>query len=145
MMLRLMPLSLFGLALGALASHMSRRWLLIVTHAGLFATCFLLLSVSALGAIEVWHLAVASFINGIVWAGDMPMRRALMGDLAGEGRIAGDVPGCRSLERLPLDRADTGWSSVGARWPSGCVVMRHTALPASVAGARRTDRLATRA
>jgi len=87
MMLRLLPMSLFGLALGALASHMSRRWLLIVTHAVLFVTCFLLLSVSAFGAIEVWHLAVASFVNGIVWAGDMPLRRALMGDLAGQGRM----------------------------------------------------------
>jgi MFS family permease len=87
MMLRLLPLSLFGLAIGALASHMSRRSLLIVTHAGLFATSLLLLIVSALGAIEVWHLAVASFINGIVWAGDMPLRRALMGDLAGHGRM----------------------------------------------------------
>ncbi|MEY4268749.1 MAG: hypothetical protein RIS90_3284 [Pseudomonadota bacterium] len=88
MMLRLLPLSLFGLALGALASHMSRRRLLIVTHAGLFATCLLLLIVSAFGAIEVWHLAVASFVNGITWAGDMPLRRALMGDLAGHGRMA---------------------------------------------------------
>ncbi len=87
MMLRLLPLSLFGLAIGALASHMSRRWLLIVTHAGLFATCLLLWIVSALGAIEVWHLAVASFVNGMVWAGDMPLRRALMGDLAGHGRM----------------------------------------------------------
>jgi MFS family permease len=88
MMLRLLPLSLFGLALGALASHMSRRRLLIVTHAGLFATCLLLLIVSTFGAIEVWHLAAASFVNGIVWAGDMPLRRALMGDLAGHGRMA---------------------------------------------------------
>lgn len=87
MMLRLLPMSLFGLALGALASHMSRRRLLIVMHAGLFVTCFLLLSASVFGAIEVWHLAVASFINGIVWAGDMPLRRALMGDLAGQGRM----------------------------------------------------------
>jgi MFS family permease len=87
MMLRLLPMSLFGLALGALASHMSRRRLLIFTHAVLFVTCFLLLSVSVLGAIEVWHLAVASFVNGIVWAGDMPLRRALMGDLAGQGRM----------------------------------------------------------
>jgi MFS family permease len=87
MMLRLLPLSLFGMAIGALASHMPRRWLLIVTHAGLFSTSLLLLIVSALGAIEVWHLAVASFINGIVWAGDMPLRRALMGDLAGPGRM----------------------------------------------------------
>jgi MFS family permease len=87
MMLRLLPLSLFGLAIGALASHLPRRWLLIVTHAGLLSTSLLLLTVSVFGAIEVWHLALASFINGIVWAGDMPLRRSLMGDLAGDGRM----------------------------------------------------------
>ena len=88
MMLRLLPLSLFGLALGALASRMSRRRLLIVTHAGLLATSLLLLIVANFGTIAVWHLAAASFVNGMVWAGDMPLRRALMGDLAGHGRMA---------------------------------------------------------
>ena len=87
MMLRLLPLSLFGMAIGALASHIPRRWLLIVMHAGLLSTSLLLLIVSTMGAIEVWHLALASFINGIVWAGDMPLRRSLMGDLAGHGRM----------------------------------------------------------
>ena len=88
MMLRLLPLSLFGLVFGALASHMSRRWLLIMTHAGLFATCLVLLIASAFGTLDVWHLAAASFVNGIAWAGDMPLRRALMGDLVGHGRMA---------------------------------------------------------
>ena len=87
MMLRLLPLSLFGLLLGALASNLSRRRLLIVTHALLFAACLLLLIVSAFGAIEVWHLALASFVNGLIWAGDMPLRRGLMGDIAGHGRM----------------------------------------------------------
>ena len=39
MMLRL--LWLFGLALGSLASQMLHRRLLLVTHNGLFSTCFL--------------------------------------------------------------------------------------------------------
>ena len=60
---------------------------MIVTHALLFAACLLLLIVSAFGAIEVWHLALASFVNGLIWAGDMPLRRGLMGDLAGHGRM----------------------------------------------------------
>jgi MFS family permease len=66
---------------------MSRRRVLIVTHAGLLATSLLLLVVSTFYVVEVWHLAAASFVNGIVWAGDMPLRRALMGDLAGHGRM----------------------------------------------------------
>jgi hypothetical protein len=125
MMLRLLPLSLFGLALGALASHMSRRWLLIVTHAGLFATCFLLLSVSAFGAIEVWHLAVASFVNGIVWAGDMPLRRALMGDLAGQGRMRCPI-GCLGVIRPDLHTTD--FCGLG-RVCGACNPWKHLANP----------------
>ncbi len=87
MMLRLLPLSLFGLALGALATRRSRRSVLIATHALLLATSFVLLILSLLGMIAVWHLALASFINGLVWAGDLPMRRSLMGDIAGHARI----------------------------------------------------------
>ena len=87
MMLRMLPLSLFGLALGALASHMSRRTLLIATHAVLFATCLVLLLISVFSTIAVWHLAVASFVGGLLWAGDMPLRRGLMADIAGHGRV----------------------------------------------------------
>lgn len=87
MMLRLLPLSLFGLALGALATRRSRRTVLIATHALLLATSFVLLILSLLGAVAVWQLAAASFINGLVWAGDMPMRRSLMGDIAGHARL----------------------------------------------------------
>jgi MFS family permease len=87
MMLRLLPLSLFGLVLGAMATHRSRRSVLIATHAMLLATSFALLILALLDVVEVWHLAVASFINGVVWAGDMPMRRSLMGDIAGPARL----------------------------------------------------------
>lgn len=87
MMLRLLPLSLFGLALGALATRQSRRTVLIATHGLLLATSFVLLILSLLGMVEVWHLAAACFINGVVWAGDMPMRRSLIGDIAGHPRL----------------------------------------------------------
>lgn len=87
MMLRLLPLSLFGLVLGALATRRSRRGVLFVTHALLLATSLMLLILSVLGVVEIWHLALASFINGIVWASDMPMRRSLMGDIAGHARL----------------------------------------------------------
>ena len=120
MMLRLLPLSLFGLALGALASHMSRRRLLIVTHFGLFATCLLLLIVSVFGRIEVWHLAAASFVNGIIWAGDMPLRRGLMGDIAGHGRM---------LQAMSIDVVvNNGCRLLGPML--GGVLIAHGGLPA---------------
>lgn len=88
MTLRMLPLALFGLALGALAARVSRRRMLLWTHAALFAISLVLLLLSAFGTIEVWHLALASALHGTVWACDMPMRRALMGDIAGPGRVA---------------------------------------------------------
>jgi len=87
MMLRMLPLALFGLAFGALAARMSRRTGLLVSQGALCVTTLALLTISSMGAIEVWHLAAASFVNGAVWAGDMPMRRGLMGDIAGPTRM----------------------------------------------------------
>lgn len=54
----------------------------------LFGTALILLAISSFGAIEVRHLATASFINGSVWASDMPLRRSLMGDIASLPRMA---------------------------------------------------------
>jgi len=88
MMLRMLPLALFGLAMGAMAARISRRSGLLVSHVALLLTTLCLLVIASLGAIEVWHLAAASFINGAVWAGDMPMRRGLMGDIAGSSGMA---------------------------------------------------------
>ena len=42
---------------------------------------------ASLDAIEVWHLAVASFINGSGWASDHPVRRMMIGDAVGGERI----------------------------------------------------------
>jgi MFS family permease len=42
---------------------------------------------ASLGAIEIWHLAVASFVNGLSWAADHPVRRMMIGDAVGVERI----------------------------------------------------------
>jgi MFS family permease len=87
MMLRMLPLSLFGVAMGAMAARISRRAALLASQAVLLATTLVLLLVSALDALQIWHLAVASFISGAVWAGDMPMRRGFMGEVVGPSRM----------------------------------------------------------
>jgi MFS family permease len=53
----------------------------------LAATAGVLLIVSVAGKLAVWHLAVASVVNGIAWAGDNPFRRGLIGDVAGAYRM----------------------------------------------------------
>lgn len=86
-MLRMLPMGLFGVLFGSVAARISRRTGLIVSQSVLLATSLCLLVVSAVGVLEIWHLAVASLISGTAWAGDMPMRRGLMGDIAGHQRM----------------------------------------------------------
>jgi MFS family permease len=86
-MLRLLPLALFGVPFGALAARIPRRPALIVMLAALAATATILMVVALSGHLAVWHLGVASFVNGLVWAADNPVRRALIGDIAGLRRM----------------------------------------------------------
>jgi MFS family permease len=88
MTLRMLPLALFGVSLGALAARLSRRRVLLAVHSGLFLSTLGLLLLSVFGRVEVWHLALASALSGLLWACDMPMRRGLMGDIAGHQRMA---------------------------------------------------------
>jgi MFS family permease len=87
-MLRLVPMGLFGAFLGAFAERFDRR-LTLAGIVGLMMVTSALLSVVAFrGALEVWHLAVASFINGCGWAADNPLRRMMMGEVMGRDRMA---------------------------------------------------------
>lgn len=88
MMLRMVPLALFGLSLGALASRVSRPRLLLLLHGVVFATGGALLLLSLFGQVQVWHLVLASGLSGLLWASDMPLRRGLMADIAGPRRVA---------------------------------------------------------
>ena len=82
-MLRLLPMGLFGAFLGALAERFDRRRTLIgvVVLMGLTSAVLTVLAWS--GRLEVWHLALASFINGCGWSTDNPVRRMMMGEAVG--------------------------------------------------------------
>ena len=76
-MLRLLPMGLFGVFLGAIAERTQRRTTLILVTVGTLLTSLILATLAHLHMLEVWHLAVASFINGIGWATDNPVRRVI--------------------------------------------------------------------
>jgi MFS family permease len=86
-MLRLLPLAVLGVPLGALAARVPRRNALALVQCGLSVLSLALLALAALGLLQVWHIAVASVLNGIAWAGDNPFRRGLIGDVAGPQRM----------------------------------------------------------
>jgi MFS family permease len=80
-------MGLFGAIIGAAAERFDRRRVLVLVVATSMAVTLALAVLASLGAIEVWHLAVASFINGIGWAADHPVRRMMIGDAVGVERI----------------------------------------------------------
>lgn len=86
-MLRLLPMGLFGALLGALAERVEGRTaLLLMVAAGLCSSLTVALLAGA-GALSVWHLGALSFVNGLGWAADNPVRRLMIGHAVGTERM----------------------------------------------------------
>jgi MFS family permease len=87
-MLRVVPMGLFGVFIGAAADRIDRRLALALVVALMLASSGILALLAHWGALEVWHLAVASFVNGIGWAMDNPVRRVMVGEVVGPERMS---------------------------------------------------------
>jgi MFS family permease len=86
-MLRVLPMGLFGAHLGALAERVEQRTAMLVIVLVCLATSVVLAVLAQQGMLEVWHLATASFVNGIAWAADNPVRRMMIGQVVGNARM----------------------------------------------------------
>jgi MFS family permease len=87
-MLRVLPMGLFGAFLGALADRFDRGRTLLVVVLSMGVTSLVLAVLGWTGRLEVWHLALASFIGGCGWCTDNPVRRVLIGEVVGRERMA---------------------------------------------------------
>jgi MFS family permease len=86
-MLRLLPMAIFGALFGAVADRVERRMALVGVAGCLFAISATLAVLAYLDALTVWQLTVATFVNGITWATDNPVRRILLGEVVGPPNI----------------------------------------------------------
>jgi MFS family permease len=87
-MLRMLPMALFGAFVGALAERFERRSALILVIVLMLLSSLTLALLAWTGALEVWHVALASFINGITWTTDNPVRRTMIGEVVGPERMS---------------------------------------------------------
>lgn len=85
--LRMIPLALFGSVIGAFADRVRPRRLLRlgIYMAGVSSAAICVLAY--LDQLAYWHVAIATFVSGVVWTTDMPVRRRILGDAAGGVRI----------------------------------------------------------
>ena len=87
-MLRMLPMALFGAVIGAVAERVERRTALIAVVLSMLSTSLCLAILAYGGRLAVWHLAVASFCNGIAWAADNPVRRVMIGEAVGPEQMS---------------------------------------------------------
>jgi MFS family permease len=87
-MLRMLPMAMFGALIGAAAERVERRTALVLVMM-LMLLCSIALAVLAWsGALEIWHIALASFISGLTWTTDNPVRRTMIGEVVGPARMS---------------------------------------------------------
>jgi MFS family permease len=85
--LRMLPLSLCGPLVGALADRIDPRRFLMTSFALAAAVSAVMLALFLAGAAGYWHVAAAAFLSGVFWTTDMPLRRRILGDVAGPDRL----------------------------------------------------------
>ena len=86
-MLRILPMAVHSAFAGALADRVSRRLLLQISIVGMTAVSGGLGLLALTGAIELWHIALGALLGGVFWATDLPVRRTLLGEIAGSDRL----------------------------------------------------------
>ena len=87
-MLRMLPMALFGAVIGAVAERIERRTSLILVIVSLGLTSLTLALLAFAGELAVWQLAIGSFLNGIAWTTDNPVRRTMIGEVVGPERMS---------------------------------------------------------
>ncbi len=87
LLLRWMPLVLFGIGMGVAADRISRRLMMVVGLSIMSVISATLGTLAASGVLELWHIAAAAFCGGTYTSSDYSTRRALIGEVAGPLRI----------------------------------------------------------
>ncbi len=80
------PTLFLMLPAGAVADRVSRRSLMMVTQVVMMISAFALTALTATGALQVWHVALLAFLNGVANSFDAPARQAIVVELVDDRR-----------------------------------------------------------
>ena len=87
LMLRMLPMGLFGVFGGEIANRFDRKRILLATLALMFGVAGVLGSLAYFDRLTVWQVGLGAFIAGLAWVVDFPVRRTLLADAVGSGRL----------------------------------------------------------
>lgn len=83
-----LPLAFGGPLIGGIADRVNRKVFLGTGIAAILCVAATMAFIAHSGELAFEHIAVASVLSGMFWATDMPLRRRLIGDVAGENLSA---------------------------------------------------------
>lgn len=86
LLLRMLPMALFGVFGGIVAERFDRRRVLIAAMSVMTVLTGGLGLLATYDLIKVWHVGLGAFASGLIWVSDFPVRRTLLSELAGPGR-----------------------------------------------------------
>ncbi len=86
--LRLAPMAVFGTIVGTFADRLQPRLFLGVGQALASVISATVCLLFILDIAVYWHIAAATFASGVIWTTEMPLRRRIVGDIAGRERLA---------------------------------------------------------
>ena len=87
MLARALPMFLFGAITGAIAERINRKAMMIFALFGAGAVSATLGGLAVAGRIEIWHIGLGAFLAGMLWTLEFPVRRTMLGEIAGASRI----------------------------------------------------------
>jgi MFS family permease len=85
--LRQLPQLLFGAFAGAISEAVNRKLIVMLALVVPAIVSTLLATLATTGQLALWHVAVANFVSGTMWATEMSTRRRMVGEVAGHDRI----------------------------------------------------------
>ncbi len=86
LLLRMLPMGLFGVFGGIIADRFDRRRVLIAVMSFMTMLAAVQGLLAAYDLIKVWHVGLGTFASGLIWVSDFPVRRTLLSELAGPGK-----------------------------------------------------------
>lgn len=86
-----LPTTALMLLGGVIADRANKRRLVLATQTLFAISAFTLAILTGLRLLQIWHIVILAFVNGLVFALDGPARQALVYHLVGEAELASGV------------------------------------------------------
>lgn len=84
---RMLPNMVLGAFTGAIAARVNRKHLLLMGLGVMCLVSAVLCVLLLVGRAELWHIAVGALLAGVFWSMEFPVRRTVLGEIAGLERI----------------------------------------------------------